>query len=175
MNPVASLLTIDGISLDVDAPSRKRAFEELSLLFEKTAGIPHREAFDALNARERLGCTALGGGVAIPHGRIQDLDRILVAILRTKTPVVFDTPDNRRARVFFSILIPDNDEEHYLPVLATVAGLLKDRRVKDALLNESEPVKICQIVSSYIPEDNSLDHETNKSDDEDSSQSQNVA
>ena len=175
MNPVASLLTIDGISLDVDAPSRKRAFEELSLLFEKTAGIPHREAFDALNARERLGCTALGGGVAIPHGRIQDLDRILVAILRTKTPVVFDTPDNRRARVFFSILIPDNDEEHYLPVLATVAGLLKDRRVKDALLNESEPVKICQIVSSYIPEDNSSDHEINKSDDEDSSQSQNVA
>lgn len=175
MNPVASLLTIDGISLDVDAPSRKRAFEELSLLFEKTAGIPHREAFDALNARERLGCTALGGGVAIPHGRIQDLDRILVAILRTKTPVVFDTPDNRRARVFFSILIPDNDEEHYLPVLSTVAGLLKDRRVKDALLNESEPVKICQIVSSYIPEDNSSDHETNKSDDEDSSQSQNVA
>lgn len=175
MNPVASLLTIDGISLDVDAPSRKRAFEELSLLFEKTAGIPHREAFDALNARERLGCTALGGGVAIPHGRIQDLDRILVAILRTKTPVVFDTPDNRRARVFFSILIPDNDEEHYLPVLATVAGLLKDRRVKDALLNESEPVKICQIVSSYIPEDNSSDHETNKSNDEDSSQSQNVA
>lgn len=175
MNPVASLLTIDGISLDVDAPSRKRAFEELSLLFEKTAGIPHREAFDALNARERLGCTALGGGVAIPHGRIQDLDRILVAILRTKTPVVFDTPDNRRARVFFSILIPDNDEEHYLPVLATVAGLLKDRRVKDALLNESEPVKICQIVSSYIPEDNSSDHETNKSDAEDSSQSQNVA
>lgn len=175
MNPVASLLTIDGISLDVDAPSRKRAFEELSLLFEKTAGIPHREAFDALNARERLGCTALGGGVAIPHGRIQDLDRILVAILRTKTPVVFDTPDNRRARVFFSILIPDNDEEHYLPVLSTVAGLLKDRHVKDALLNESEPVKICQIVSSYIPEDNSSDHETNKSDDEDSSQSQNVA
>lgn len=175
MNPVASLLTIDGISLDVDTPSRKRAFEELSLLFEKTAGIPHREAFDALNARERLGCTALGGGVAIPHGRIQDLDRILVAILRTKTPVVFDTPDNRRARVFFSILIPDNDEEHYLPVLSTVAGLLKDRRVKDALLNESEPVKICQIVSSYTPEDNSSDHETNKSDDEDSSQSQNVA
>lgn len=153
MNPLASLLTIDGISLDVDAPSRKRAFEELSLLFEKIAGIPHREAFDALNARERLGCTALGGGVAIPHGRVQDLDRILVAVLRTKTPVVFDTPDNRRARLFFSILIPDNDEEHYLPVLATVAGLLKERSIKDALLNESDPVNICQIVSTYVPQD----------------------
>lgn len=112
MNPVASLLTIDGIALNVDAPSRKRAFEELAHLFEKNAGIPHREAFDALNARERLGCTALGGGVAIPHGRVQDLDKIVVAILRTKTPVVFDTPDNRRARLFFGILIPANDEEH---------------------------------------------------------------
>ena len=47
MNPVASLLTIDGIALNVDAPSRKRAFEELAHLFEKNAGIPHREAFDA--------------------------------------------------------------------------------------------------------------------------------
>lgn len=60
MNPVASLLTIDGIALNVDAPSRKRAFEELAHLFEKNAGIPHREAFDALNARERLGCTVFG-------------------------------------------------------------------------------------------------------------------
>lgn len=149
MNPLASLLTIDGIALDVDAPSRKRAFEELSLLFEKIAGIPHREAFDALNARERLGCTALGGGVAIPHGRVQDLDRILVAVLRTKSPVVFDTPDNRRARLFFSILIPANDEEHYLPVLAAVAALLKDRDAKDALLSNPEPVDICKTVSAF--------------------------
>ena len=59
MNPVASLLTIDGIALNVDAPSRKRAFEELAHLFEKNAGIPHREAFDALNARERLGCISI--------------------------------------------------------------------------------------------------------------------
>lgn len=153
MNPVASLLTIDGIALNVDAPSRKRAFEELAHLFEKNAGIPHREAFDALNARERLGCTALGGGVAIPHGRIQGLDKIVVAILRTKTPVVFDTPDNRRARLFFGILIPANDEEHYLPVLSTVAALLKDRDVKDKLLNETEPVAICQTISDFVPQE----------------------
>ena len=159
MNPVASLLTIDGIALNVDAPSRKRAFEELAHLFEKNAGIPHREAFDALNARERLGCTALGGGVAIPHGRVQDLDKIVVAILRTKTPVVFDTPDNRRARLFFGILIPANDEEHYLPVLATVAALLKDREIKEKLLDETDPVAICQIISDFVPQEWPADSE----------------
>lgn len=164
MNPVASLLTIDGIALDVDAPSRKRAFEELSLLFEKIAGVPHRDAFDALNSRERLGCTALGGGVAIPHGRIQGLDRIIVAILRTKNPVVFDTPDNRRARLFFGILIPADDEENYLPVLATVAGMLRNRTVKDALLNQCSPLELCQTVSNYVPQDSEQDKETQEED-----------
>ena len=145
MNPVASLLTIDGIALNVDAPSRKRAFEELAHLFEKNAGIPHREAYDDL--------------VAIPHGRIQGLDKIVVAILRTKTPVVFDTPDNRRARLFFGILIPANDEEHYLPVLSTVAALLKDRDIKDKLLNETEPVAICQTISDFVPQEWPADSE----------------
>lgn len=159
MNPVASLITLDGIALDADAPSRKRAFEELSLLFEKTAGVPHREAFEALNARERLGCTALGGGVAVPHGRIKDLDRILIAVLRTKTPVVFDTPDSRRARLFFGILIPENDEDNYLSVLAYVAGLLKDRTVKEALLNETDPVKVCQTISEYEPQPEAVEPE----------------
>lgn len=152
MNPVASLLTIDGIALDIDAPSRKRAFEELAHLFEKNAGIAHRKAFDALNARERLGCTALGGGVAIPHGRVENLDKIVVALLRTKAPVIFDTPDNRRARLFFGILIPENDENQYLPVLAAVAALLKNRSVKDVLLTATDPVVICQTVSAFEPE-----------------------
>ena len=157
MNPVASLLTIDGIELDADIPSRKRAFEELSLLFEKIAGVPHREAFDALNTRERLGCTALGGGIAIPHGRIEGLDKILVALLRTKAPVVFDTPDSRRARLFFSILIPAADEQNYLPVLATVAGLLKDLGIKQALMNAADPIDVCRIVSAYKPQPEAAD------------------
>ncbi len=155
MNPAASLLTIDGVALDVDVSSRKRAFEELAHLFESVAGVPHREAFEALNNRERLGCTALGGGVAIPHGRVRGLDKIVVALLRAQKPVVFDTPDNRRARIFFGILVPADDTEHYLPVLATVAALLKDRATKEALLEAKEPLDVCKIVSAFEPPEES--------------------
>ena len=79
--------------------------------------------------------------------------------MRTKSPVVFDTPDNRRARLFFGILIPANDEEHYLPVLATVAALLKDRDIKEKLLNETDPVAICQIISDFVPQEWPADSE----------------
>ncbi len=171
MNPVASLLTVDGIALDVEAPSRKRAFEELSLLFEKVSGVAHREAFEALNARERLGCTALGGGVAIPHGRIQGLDKIVVAVLRTKASVVFDTPDSRRARLFFGILIPADDEEHYLPVLATIAGLLKDLSTKERLLAATEPLDICRIVGGYVPQEESDETDAEKTGEDSASSS----
>lgn len=73
--------------------------------------------------------------------------------------MVFDTPDNRRARLFFGILIPANDEEHYLPVLSTVAALLKDRDIKDKLLNETEPVAICQTISDFVPQEWPADSE----------------
>ena len=73
--------------------------------------------------------------------------------------MVFDTPDSRRARLFFGILIPENDEDNYLSVLACVAGLLKDRTVKEALLNETDPVKVCQTISEYEPQPEAVEPE----------------
>ncbi len=151
MNHIAPLLTLDCIELDSDITSRKRAFEEISHIFEHCAGVSHQTAFDALNARERLGSTCLGAGVAIPHGRIKGLDGLVIAILRTRESIAFDTPDNRRARLFFSVLIPESDPEQYLVVLSEISELLKDRAVKQQLLTLATPRELCEFISAWQP------------------------
>lgn len=149
MNHIADLLTLECIELDADIPTRKRAFEELSLILEKRAGVGHQEVFSALLARERLGCTCLGAGVAIPHGRIAGLTNISLAVLRTRQAVTFDTPDNRKARLFFCIIIPEEGGDNYLDVLADVAALLKDREAKSALLEAPNAMAVCQFIASW--------------------------
>lgn len=151
MNHIAPLLTLDAVSLDEDIPTRKRAFEAIAMLAEKRAGIGHQAVFDALIARERLGCTCLGGGVAIPHGRVENLHQIVLVILRTKVSVAFDTPDNRRARIFFGVLIPKEDTEKYLDILADIASLLKNKDSKEFLFNAQTPLEVCQYVGAWEP------------------------
>lgn len=149
MNLFTPLLTLESIALDMDAPSRKRAFEELSMIFERCTGIGHQEIFNALLAREKLGCTCLGGGVALPHGRVAGLKELTLAFLRTKTPVSFDQPDNRRARLFISVLIPDDESQEYLDILKQTVSLLKDRQAKEALLQAETPREVCEIIENW--------------------------
>ena len=95
MNLIASLLPPANIVLDQDITSKKRLFEQAGLLFENNQGIARSLVFDSLFARERLGSTGLGQGVAIPHGRIKGLKEPVGAFVRLSTPVAFDAPDGR--------------------------------------------------------------------------------
>lgn len=157
MNTVASLLTLDSVALDLDLSSRKRVFEEAALLLEKNVGISHQAVFDALNARERLGSTCVGGSVAIPHGRIEGIDEMAVAILRTRSTVEMGSIDNRMARLFFVIAIPQNDAEIYLDVLRQVATMLQDRDFKDKLLTAKTPMELCQLIGGWNPPESTDD------------------
>jgi PTS system nitrogen regulatory IIA component len=73
MSQITQLLPLENIILDLDASSKKRVFEHVGLLFENYLGIARSTVFDSLFAREKLGSTGLGQGVAIPHGRIKGL------------------------------------------------------------------------------------------------------
>lgn len=155
MNTIASLLTLDSVALDLDLSSRKRVFEEAALLLEKNIGISHQAVFDALNARERLGSTCIGGSVAIPHGRIDGIEEMSVAILRTRTSIEMGSIDNRMARLFFVIAIPQDDAEKYLDVLRQIATMLQDRSFKDQLLNAQTSMEMCQLIGGWNPPESS--------------------
>ncbi len=95
MSQITQLLPLENIILDLDASSKKRVFEHVGLLFENYLGIARSTVFDSLFAREKLGSTGLGQGVAIPHGRIKGLKDATGAFLRLAAPVPFDSPDGK--------------------------------------------------------------------------------
>ena len=98
MNRLASILPAAQVLVSVDATSKKRAFEEAGLLFENLHGLSRALITDSLFARERLGSTGLGHGVAIPHGRIKGLKAPMAALFQLASPIGFDAPGRKAGR-----------------------------------------------------------------------------
>ena len=107
MNRLAAILQPALVQVGVDATSKKRVFEQLGLLFENEQQLPRALITDSLFARERLGSTGLGHGVAIPHGRIKGLKNPLAAVLRVAAPIGFDAPDDEPVSLLIVLLVPD--------------------------------------------------------------------
>jgi PTS system nitrogen regulatory IIA component len=96
MNLIAKLLPAQNVVLDLDVSSKKRVFEHAGLLFENNQNVARSQVFDSLFAREKLGSTGLGQGIAIPHGRIKGLKEAVGAMIRMREPIPFDAPTASR-------------------------------------------------------------------------------
>jgi PTS system nitrogen regulatory IIA component len=134
----AKLLPISHVLLDLDVSSKKRLFEQIGLLFENESKIARAAVFDALFAREKLGSTGLGHGVAIPHGRIKNLRDTLTVFIRTKDGVPFESPDGEAVRLVFAMLVPEHATEQHLNLLSELAQVFSDAELRDALLAEPD-------------------------------------
>jgi len=133
--------------LDLAATSKKRAFEQAALLFENHHGIARTAVFQSLIGRERLGSTALGHSVAVPHGRIKDLKAPHAAFLRLEEPVQFDPGDGRAAHLLFFLLVPETATQLHLDLLAEIARLMADPAVRQTLAAASDPQEIHQLLT----------------------------
>ena len=133
MSLIAQLLAAENIVLDLDATSKKRVFEKAGLLFENNEGIARSTVFDSLFAREKLGSTGLGQGIAIPHGRIKGLKEARGAFLRLAAPVTFDSPDGKPVSLLFVLLVPEQATEQHLQILSELAERFSDRNCREAL------------------------------------------
>ena len=134
MNRLAAILPVSNVLVDVDATSKKRVFEHAGLLFENQHAIARATVTDNLFARERLGSTGLGHGVAIPHGRIKGLKNPLAAVARVQQPIPFDAPDGRPVNLMFVLLVPEQATEEHLQILSEVAERFSDPAFREALL-----------------------------------------
>lgn len=133
MSQITKLLPLENIVLKLDASSKKRVFEQVGLLFENNQGIARSMVFDSLFAREKLGSTGLGQGIAIPHGRIKGLKEATGAFLRLAAPVPFDSPDGKPVTLLFVLLVPEQATEQHLQILSELAQRFSDRACRDAL------------------------------------------
>ena len=114
MNRLASILPVTQVLVSVDATSKKRAFEEAGLLFEGLRGLSRALVTDSLFARERLGSTGLGHGVAIPHGRIKGLKAPMAAVFQLERPIGFDAPDEQPVVLLIFLLVPEAATQKHL-------------------------------------------------------------
>ena len=133
MNRLASILPVTQVLVDVDATSKKRAFEEVGLLFESQHGLSRALITDSLFARERLGSTGLGHGVAIPHGRIKGLKAPMAAVLRLAQPIGFDAPDEQPVVLLIFLLVPEAATQKHLEILSEIAELLSDAHLRETI------------------------------------------
>lgn len=133
MNRLASILPATQVLVHVEASSKKRAFEEVGLLFENLHGLNRALVTDSLFTRERLGSTGLGHGVAIPHGRIKGLKSPMAAVLQLAQPIAFDAPDDLPVSLLIFLLVPEAATQKHLEILSEIAELLSDSALRDKL------------------------------------------
>jgi len=133
MNRLASILPASQVLVGIDATSKKRAFEEAGLLFESLHGLSRALITDSLFARERLGSTGLGHGVAIPHGRIKGLRSPMAAVLQLARPIGFDAPDEQPVGLLIFLLVPEAATQKHLEILSEIAELLSDATLRERI------------------------------------------
>jgi PTS system nitrogen regulatory IIA component len=151
MNLISRLLPASNVLLDLQASSKKRAFEQAGLLFENNQGVARAKVFDSLFARERLGSTGLGQGVAIPHGRIKGLKEAVAAFVRVAEPVPFDAPDGQPVSVMIFLLVPEQASQAHLDLLSELAQMLSDKAFRQSLLEAPSPEAVHAALTAWEP------------------------
>ena len=158
MNLVAQILPLSNVVVDLDMSSKKRVFEQAGLLFENNHSIARAQVFDSLFAREKLGSTGLGQGVAIPHGRVKGLKNAIGALVRMKTPIPFDAPDGQGVSLIFLLMVPDRATDAHLQILSELAEMFSDKAFRDQLLAAATAADIHALIShwrSHAPDQHS--------------------
>ena len=114
--------------------------------------VPSRATVtDNLFARERLGSTGLGHGVAIPHGRIKGLKNPLAAVIRLGQPIPFDAPDDEPVNLLIFLLVPEAATQRHLEILSEIAELLSDRDLRERLKTESDAKTVHDLIERWQP------------------------
>ncbi len=149
MNLIAPLLSLDTTLLDLSFSSKKKLFEHAADLFAQTHGLKSTDIFTSLFERERLGSTALGYGIAIPHGRIKGLQDACGALYRLSTPLDFDAPDNQPVSLCFILLVPKDANERHLQILGELAQLFGDEVMRTNMLAAASPDDLLAMLNAW--------------------------
>lgn len=147
------------VVLDLSVASRKRLFEELAtVLTSGQDGYDEEEreqawesVFEVLLERERLGCTALGRGIALPHGRLNGLDKPVISVARLKDPVDYDAPDGNPVWLAVCLLVPSDADEIHLGLLAALSSRLSNESLVDGILSAQSVSEVHRLFSGAPP------------------------
>lgn len=151
MNHFKQILPSANVLLDLDVSSKKRAFEQAGLLFENNCGIARSTVSDNLFARERMGSTGLGHGVAVPHGRIKGLKAPLAAFIRLREPIPFESPDGQPVSLLIFLLMPDHVTQQHLEILSEIAEMFSDEAFRHILATVTDAESVYARLITWQP------------------------
>jgi nitrogen PTS system EIIA component len=153
LSTVAKLLSSKDIRLDMEVSSRDSLLQEIARHMEREHGMPQDWVFQSLSRREKIGSTALGEGVAIPHARIKDLQRIQLAYIRLRQPIPFDAPDDKPVSDILVILVPKEATEEHLRILSEVTQMFSDQQFRQQLRQCGEAGETKQLFDNWLISD----------------------
>lgn len=130
---LADILPFDALLSSVKASGKKQALQEIAHRAADVYGINCGNVIEGLLTRERLGSTAMGAGVAIPHARIEGLDSIVGIFARLEKPVDFEAADGQGVDLLFTLLAPEQAGANHLRALAKVSRILRDPAIREKL------------------------------------------
>ena len=150
MTEIAEIVPLSHVACRGNANSKKRVLEILSdLIVKDDPNLTQMEVFSSFLNRERLGSTALGHGVAIPHGRLSSINKPVGAFLQLRHGVDFEAPDNQPVNLFFALLVPDNSADQHLDILARLAELFSDEAVCERLRASREQEELYRLLTMW--------------------------
>ena len=149
MNLISKILPAENVVLDGDSASKKRVFERAGILFENQLEIARAQVYDSLFAREMLGSTGLGHGVAIPHGRVKGLREARGAFFKTKNPIAFDAPDGQPVTLIFVLLVPERATDMHLQLLGELAHMFGDKGFREKLQAADDPAALHGLFANW--------------------------
>jgi len=145
----SDLLSPARILAGVRVSSKKRLFELISTTFTiKSPDLSSREIFESICAREHLGSTALGNGIAVPHGRIEGTEDVQAIFLQLSKPLPFDTEDGKPVDLIFALIVPSECTGDHKKLLSDICERFSDTELLEQLRNAEDANEIWQLLSS---------------------------
>jgi len=139
---IQDVLIQDAIIPDLKAIDKKGVIEELAMPLARFSGIPFKEFVRVLMEREQLGSTGIGGGIGIPHGKLKELDSLLLGFGRSAKGVDFESMDGRPTDLFFLLVTPENSTGLHLKLLARISRILKNDPFRERLRYAKNSIEI---------------------------------
>ncbi len=149
MNTLASHLSTSDIELGAKVDDKRALFEAIGRHVERTHGFPHERVVAALYRREEAGSTGVGQGVAIPHARIDGMERILASYFRLASPIAFEAPDGKPVSHVLILLVPKPATDQHLQILAETSRLFSDPTFRTLLDAATSSKEVLELISKW--------------------------
>lgn len=149
---IAELFPLQHILIDEVYQSRKRVLEVLAGLLsdDQLGGQNATHIYEILIERERLGCTAIGHGIAIPHGRDNETLRPRGAVIRLTDGIDFSAPDNQPVNLIIGFIVPEDCPEAHLTVLGSLAQHLSNKEDREAIMQAQSPERVRNLLIDWL-------------------------